>query len=103
MSSLSPNDRVSLCMFAYADGRRCRTPRISTHPHFCYDHAQKESRAVTADKLAKDLEAFFSGHYISANDLSIALARLLPAVVRGDIKPRTARTEIGRASCRERV
>src|SRR5277367_5789973 len=92
MSSLSPKDRVSLCMFAYADGRRCRTPRISTHPHFCYDHAQKESRAVTADKLAKDLEAFFSGHYISANDLSTALARMIPAVVRGDIKPRTART-----------
>ncbi|HMD38384.1 MAG TPA: hypothetical protein VKH15_03835 [Candidatus Acidoferrum sp.] len=92
MSSLSPKDRVSLCMFAYADGRRCRTPRISTHPHFCYDHAQKESRVATADKLANDLAAFFSGHYISANDLSTALARLLPAVVRGDIKPRTART-----------
>jgi len=92
MSSLSPKDRVSLCMFAYADGRRCRTPRISTHPHFCYDHAQKESRAVTADKLANDLAAFFSGHYISANDLTATLARLLPAVVRGDIKPRTART-----------
>jgi hypothetical protein len=92
MSSLTPKDRVSLCMFTYADGRRCRTPRISTHPHFCYDHAQKEARAVTADKLARDLEAFFSGHYISANDLSTALARLLPAVVRGDIKPRTART-----------
>jgi len=46
MSSLSPKDRVSLCMFTYADGRRCRTPRTSTHPHFCYDHAQKESRAA---------------------------------------------------------
>src|SRR5271154_3908592 len=92
MSSLSPKDRVSLCMFTYADGRRCRTPRTSTHPHFCYDHAQKESRVATADKLANDLAAFFSGHYISANDLSTALARMIPAVVRGDIKPRTART-----------
>jgi hypothetical protein len=92
MSSLTPKDRVSLCMFSYADGRRCRTPRIASHPHFCYDHAQKESRAVTADKLANDLAAFFSGHYISANDLSTALARMIPAVVRGDIKPRTART-----------
>jgi hypothetical protein len=53
MSSLSPKDRVSLCMFTYADGRRCRTPRISSHPHFCCDHAQKESRAATADKLGK--------------------------------------------------
>jgi hypothetical protein len=92
MSSLSPKDRVSLCLFTYADGRRCRTPRTSSHPHFCYDHAQKESRVATADKLAKDLAAFFSGHYISANDLSTALARMIPAVVRGDIKPRIART-----------
>src|SRR5277367_6118643 len=92
MSSLSPKDRASLCIFSYADGRRCRTPRIADHPHFCYDHAQKESRAATADKLAKDLSAFFSGHYISANDVATAVARLIPAVVRGDIKPRTART-----------
>jgi hypothetical protein len=92
MSSLSPKDRVSLCIFTYADGRRCRTPRISSHPYFCYYHAQKESRAAAADALAKDLACFFSGHYISANDLSTALARLLPAIVRGDIKPRTART-----------
>src|SRR5277367_3798766 len=92
MSSLSPKDRASLCIFSYADGRRCRTPRIADHPHFCYDHAQKESRAATADKLAKVLSAFFSGHYISANDVATAVARLIPAVVRGDIKPRTART-----------
>jgi hypothetical protein len=32
-------------MFAFADGRRCRTPRISSHPHFCFYHAQKEARA----------------------------------------------------------
>jgi hypothetical protein len=92
MSSLSPKDRVSLCIFTFDDGRRCRTPRISSHPHFCFYHAQKESRAATADKLAKDLAAFFSGHYVSANDLSTAIARMIPAVVRGDIKPRTART-----------
>jgi hypothetical protein len=112
MSSLSPQDRVSLCIFTYADGRRCRlprasmgTPRTSSHPagappsfseggssHLCHYHAQKESRAATADKLAKDLSAFFSGHYISANDVATAVARLIPAVIRGDIKPRTART-----------
>jgi hypothetical protein len=26
MSSLSSKDRVSLCIFTYADGRRCRLP-----------------------------------------------------------------------------
>ncbi|HEY2547298.1 MAG TPA: hypothetical protein VGI46_14615 [Candidatus Acidoferrum sp.] len=73
------------------------TPRAGASPsssedgssHFCHYHAQKESRAATADKLAKDLAAFFSGHYVSANDVSSAVARLIPAVVRGDIKPRT--------------
>jgi hypothetical protein len=48
MSSLSAKDRVSLCMFTFADGRRCRTPRVRNHPHFCFDHAQKEARARAA-------------------------------------------------------
>src|SRR6266568_3888445 len=92
MSSLSAKDRVSLCMFTFADGRRCRTPRISSHPHFCFYHAQKEARARAAETLGKDLSYFFSGDYLSACDLSTALARLIPAVVRGDVKPKTAHT-----------
>ena len=92
MPSLNAKDRVSLCLFSFNDGRRCRTPRISSHPHFCFYHAQKEARSQAADKLANDLAAFFSGDYLSANDLSTALARLIPATIRGDIKPRLART-----------
>lgn len=92
MASLSPKDRVSLCLFTYEDGRRCRTPRISSHPHFCFYHAQKESQSQTAEKLAKDLTYFFSGDYLSACDLNTALGRLIPAVIRGQIKPRVART-----------
>ena len=92
MSSLSPKDRVFLCLFAFEDGRRCRTPRTGNHPHFCFYHAQKEARAQAAEKLGKDLACFFSGDYLSACDLSTALARLIPAVVRGDIKPKLART-----------
>jgi hypothetical protein len=92
MSSLSAKDRVSLCSFTFSDGRRCRTPRNRNHPHFCFDHAQKEARACATEKLCKDLAYFFSGNYLSACDLSTALARLIPAVVRGDVKPRTART-----------
>jgi hypothetical protein len=79
-------------MFSFADGRRCRTPRLRNHPHFCFDHAQKEARACAADTLGKDLAYFFSGNYLSACDLGTALGRLIPAVVRGDVKPRTART-----------
>jgi len=92
MSSLSKKDRVSLCSFTFSDGRRCRTPRIGNHPHFCFYHAQKEARARAAEKLGKDLAYFFSGDYLSACDLSTALSRLIPAVVRGDVKPKTART-----------
>src|SRR5882762_732119 len=92
MSSLSPKDRVSLCSFTFSDGRRCRTPRVAKHPRFCFYHAQKEARARTAKKLGKDLAYFFSGDYLSACDLSTALARIIPAVARGDVKPKTAHT-----------
>ena len=92
MPSLSPKDRVSLCQFTFSDGRRCRTPRTGKNPHFCFDHAAKEARAHAADNLGKDLAYFFSGDYLSACDLSTALGRLIPAVLRGDVKPRTART-----------
>jgi hypothetical protein len=92
MSSLSKKDRASLCLFTFSDGRRCRTPRTGNHPHFCFYHAQKEARARAAEKLSKELTYFFSGDYLSACDLSTALARLIPAVLRGDIKPKTAHT-----------
>jgi hypothetical protein len=92
MPSLSPKDRVSLCLFTYEDGRRCHTPRISSHPHFCFYHAQKETQSQATEKLAKDLTYFFSNDYLSANDLNTALGRLIPAVIRGEIKPRVART-----------
>jgi hypothetical protein len=101
MSSLRPvgrsaatlhKDRASLCRFTFADGRQCRTPRSPHHPHFCSDHARKESQACAADKLGSDLAYFFSGQYLSACDLSAALGRLIVGVARGDIKPRSART-----------
>jgi hypothetical protein len=92
MPSLSPKDRVSLCLFSFTDGRRCRTPRTGNHPHFCFYHAQKEVRAQAAESLAKDVACFFSGDYLTACDLSTALSRLIPAVIRGDMKPRLART-----------
>jgi hypothetical protein len=92
MPSLSPKDRVSLCLFSFTDGRLCRTPRTGNHPHFCFYHAKKETRAQAAEKLAKDLTYFFSGDYLSACDLNTALGRLIPATIRGEIKPRLART-----------
>jgi hypothetical protein len=92
MSSLRPQDRVSLCLFTFTDGRRCRTPRSGAHPHFCFYHARKESQARIAEKLSNDLYYFLSGDYVSACDLSTALGRLISAVARGDIKPKAANT-----------
>jgi hypothetical protein len=92
MSSLSAKDRVSLCSFTFSDGRRCRTPRTGKNSRFCAYHAQKEAQARATQNLGKDLAYFFSGNYLSACDLSTALTRLIPAVVCGDVKPKTART-----------
>src|SRR5205814_8667669 len=86
------NDPVPLCSVRFSAAGRCRTPRPRHNPHFCFYHAQKDARARTTHKLGKDLPYFSSGDYLSACDLSTALARLIPAVVRGDVKPRAART-----------
>jgi len=85
MSSRNQKDLASSCSFTSSDGRRCRSPRIGNHPRFCPDHAEKESRVRAAQKLGKDMDYFFSGRYLSANDLATSLGRLIPAVIRGDV------------------
>lgn len=92
MSSLHPKDRASLCSFTFADGRRCRTPRKSGHPHFCCFHARKEAQALAAEEIGRDISFFFSGEYLSACDLNTALGRLFAAVARGQVNPKTAST-----------
>ena len=87
-----PRNRAGLCSFTFADGRHCRTPHCSTHPHLCYFHARKEAQARAADEIGFDISYFFSGHYLSASDLRSALARLFTGVVQGHIKPKTAAT-----------
>ena len=85
-------DRSSLCSFSFADGRRCRTPRCSAHPHLCYFHARKEAQVLAAQQMGRDISAYLSGGYLSACDLSSALGRLFSAVAQGQIKPKTATT-----------
>src|SRR5712692_781430 len=97
MKSPNPNVSrkisVSRCLFSYSDGRRqCRTPRQSGHPHFCFFHARKEAQARAADQAGREVSALLSGSYLSACDLSSALARLCAATAQGQIKPRTAAT-----------
>jgi hypothetical protein len=85
-------DRSSLCRFTFADGRQCRTPRAPGNPHFCAFHARKLARSQSADDLAREVSFYLSSEYLSANDLTTALARLIPAILRGDISPKIART-----------
>src|SRR5579863_1384361 len=92
MPTIPQKDRVSLCRYTFSDQRQCRTPRSPHHPHFCFYHARLESQSGASAKLADDIEYFSSGKYISANDLAKVLARILPAIIRGDIKPRLAKT-----------
>ncbi|HET8924827.1 MAG TPA: hypothetical protein VFN26_17740 [Candidatus Acidoferrum sp.] len=88
----SKKNRANLCSFTFADGRRCRTPRSSTHPHLCYSHARKVAQAKAAEELGSDISHFFSGRYLSACDLSAALGSLFAAAARGHVKPKTAST-----------
>jgi hypothetical protein len=90
MSQIRPQDRASLCTFTFADGRRCRMPLSNRHPRLCFDHARKEAKAHPADQADSDLSFFFSGDYVTAHDLSVAIARLLPDVPHGRINRKTA-------------
>lgn len=101
MSSLSPagrsaaahqNARASLCRFTFSDGRRCCSPRSGNQSHLCPYHARKEAQSTAADKLSRDISYFLFGDYLTACDLSTSLGRLIPAVIRGDVKPKTAHT-----------
>jgi hypothetical protein len=92
MSAHRSNDRSSLCSFSFADGRRCRTPRYSAHPHLCYFHARKEAQALAAQQMGREIASDLSGGYLSACDLSSALGRLFSAVAQGQVKPKTAST-----------
>jgi hypothetical protein len=93
MSTLRSQDRVSLCIFTFTDGRRCRTPHHSGHPYLCYFHARKEAQALAAEQAGRDISACLSsGRYLSACNLSLALGRLFSAVAQGHIKPKTANT-----------
>src|SRR6267142_6482731 len=85
-------DRSCLCAFTFADGRRCRTPRLTGHPRLCCFHAKREAQSLAAQQVGRDVSSFLSGSYLSACDLSSALARVFSAVAEGHVKPKTAST-----------
>ncbi|HEV1993766.1 MAG TPA: hypothetical protein VGR03_05500 [Candidatus Acidoferrum sp.] len=98
MSAPRSKDRTRLCVFTFADGRKCRTPRQPAvagqpgHPHLCFYHARKEAQARAADQVGREISSSLTSSYLSACDLNSALARLFAAVAQGHVKPRTAAT-----------
>jgi hypothetical protein len=83
-------DRSRLCAFTFADGRQCRMSRRSGHQHLCYYHAKKEADALIAEQAGEDLASLFCGKVLRVPDFAAALGRVLSAVARGHIKPKTA-------------
>jgi hypothetical protein len=92
MSTNCSDDRVSLCAFKFADGRKCRMPRRDGHPYLCAFHARKEAQALDGEAAGQDIAYHLSGSFLSACDLSSALGRLFAAVAQGQVKPKTAST-----------
>jgi hypothetical protein len=92
MSTSPSKDRSSLCSFTFVDGRQCRSPRSSTHPHLCSFHARKEAQALAAEQAGRDISSHLSIDYVSACNLSSALGRLFSAVAQNQIKPKTGAT-----------
>ena len=92
MSTNRSKVRSGLCLFTFADGRCCRTPRSAHHPHLCFFHARREAQSLAAEQAGRDISSFLSGSYLSACDLSSALGRLFCAVAQGQVKPKTAST-----------
>lgn len=85
-------DRSGLCSFTFADGRQCRTPRLSRASHLCHFHAQKEAQARVAAQTGEAISSFVTDDYLSACDLTSALSRVFYGVARGQIKRKTATT-----------
>lgn len=92
MSAIRSKDRASLCTFTFADGRRCRSPRVSGHPHLCYSHALKQSQASAGVAIGNRILNHLSGSYLSACDLTNALGQIFSGVAQGSIKRKTAAT-----------
>ena len=91
-AATNKKDRSRLCAFTFADGRQCRTPRRSGHPHLCYFHAQKEAERLAAKQVGEDISRFLPAKLLTACDLSGAMARVFCAIARGDVKPKVAST-----------
>jgi hypothetical protein len=98
MCTIRPEDRVSLCSFTFADGRRCRIPRGHGH-YLCTFHARREAKIFAGEKVGEEIARYLSGEHVPAGDLCSALGRLFAAVAQGQVEPKTiaALAHLGRS------
>ena len=92
MSKQLAKDRVSLCTFTFADGRRCSSPRSSAKYDFCFFHLVKLRQRQLAEQAGQEIAAPFDTDFVTACDLNAAFTRLFSAVAQGLIKPKVAST-----------
>jgi hypothetical protein len=90
--ALTAQNRLGLCRFSFANGRSCRMLLSPSHAYLCTYHARKESQAITAQKVGRNLADLLSHDYITACDLTAAMSRLFGAIAQGHIKTKTANT-----------
>jgi hypothetical protein len=64
--------------------------RVTGNSYLCYFRARRYAQTRAADQVGRRITAGFSGGYISAGDLSSALAQVFAATVRVKSKPKTA-------------
>ena len=84
--------RANHCRFTFANARRCRMLLSPSHSYLCTFHARKESQAIAAERVGRNLAATLSHNYITACHLTAALSQLFGAIAQGHLKPKTANT-----------
>ncbi|MBS1841677.1 MAG: hypothetical protein JSS69_04570 [Acidobacteria bacterium] len=92
MSSLRRKDRSALCTFTFSDGRQCSLPRRTGHLSLCPTHARKEAQILGSEQAGEAIANHLAAPFVSACDLSAALARIISAAAQGHLRPKTAAT-----------
>jgi hypothetical protein len=88
--SKKSEDRSSLCVFTFADGRHCTLPQSPDDMGLCYYHARRLVNKQRAQKAGQQIARLLDTQIATAGDLSAAFNALFAATAQGYIKPKTA-------------
>ncbi len=79
----------SRCQHHDVLNRRCRMPRIDTHPAFCYTHSKAE-REVRDAEFRRNRRATYTGNFYTATDVNQALGAVFTLLAQDRIPAREA-------------